>query len=147
MSSAGSDDYTPASYESHSGCYRKEQLKNISGQGHRKSSEAPMRQSTDILFPGGLQRAHAQTRNVPERGHLQETGSKAKIQKREAGGGLPRETVMNPEWARRGPGAACWNLVRAAGLTQWQQVPRPLAGNGCLLPRSSREFSTSRFMP
>lgn len=97
-----------------------------------------MRQSTDRLFPGGLQRAHAQTRNVPERGHLQETGSKAKIQKREAGGGLPRETVMNPEWARRGPGAACWNLVRAAGLTvaagakasgrQWMPPAKELSG-------------------
>lgn len=100
-----------------------------------------MRLSTDGLFPGGLQRAHAQTRNVPE------TGSKATIQKREAGGGLPRETVINPEWAGPGPGAACWNLIRAVGLTQWQQVPRPLAGNECLLPRSSQEFSTSRFMP
>lgn len=146
-SSAGSDDYTPASYESHSGCYQREQLKNISGQGHRKSVEAPMRQSTGGLFPGELQRAHAQTQNIPGRGHLQETGSKAKIQKREAEGGLPRETEINPEWAGRGPGAACWNLIRAVGLTQWQQVPRPLAGNRCLLPRSSQEFSTSRFMP
>lgn len=99
-----------------------------------------MRQSTDGLFLGGLQRAHAQTRKVPERGHLQETGSKAKFQKREAGGGLPRETVMNPEWAKRGPGAACWNLIRAAGA-------KASGGQWILLPRSSQEFSMGRFMP
>lgn len=108
-----------------------------------------MRQSTECVFPGELQSVPTQiiVLNIPERGHLQEIGSKATIQKREAGGGLPRETVINPEWARRGAGAACWNLIRAVGLTQWQLVPRPLAGNECLLPRGSQEFSTNWFMP
>lgn len=62
-----------------------------------------------MFISWGAERAHTQIWNVPERGHLQETESKATIQKREAGGGLPRETVINPS----GPGEA---LVWPAGI-------------------------------